>query len=128
MLGFSEDRVPISWKKITQQWGSDSDINNCWGSLPGEGRTWQVGGSRLQGDPPSAEAEGVSSTPSPPEAAFVRPGFLRPGARGTESQIHTNGAGERGEGRGVAHLYLALVEGAEWVLDGSGLLFYFFLG
>lgn len=40
---------------------------------------------------------GFLRPPLPPKAAFVRPGFLRPGARGTESQIHINGVGERGE-------------------------------
>ena len=94
--GFSEDCVPIGWKKNTQQRGGDSDINNCWGSLPREGRASQVGGSRLRGDPPSAEAEGVSLPPSSPGAAFVRPGFLRPGTGGTEGQTHING-GEKGE-------------------------------
>lgn len=73
--GFSEGRVPISRKKNTQQRGGDSDINNCWGSLPGEGRAPQVRGSRLRGNPPSAVAEGVSSPPSPPGAAFVPPDF-----------------------------------------------------
>ena len=69
------------------------------GFLPVEGRAFQVGGSRLWGDPPSAEADEVSSPPTPPGAAFVRPSFLGPGAGGTESQIHINGEERRKEER-----------------------------
>lgn len=65
---------------------------------PGKAGPSQVCGSRLGGGPsqPALEVEGVSLHPSPPGAAFVCPGFLRPGAGGTESQIHING-GQRGE-------------------------------
>lgn len=55
----------------------------------GEGRASQVCVSRLWGDPPSAEAEGVFFAPL---SSFVPPGFPRPG--GTGSQIHINGGGE----------------------------------
>lgn len=121
--GFSEGRVPISWKKITQQRGGDSDINNCWGSVPGEGRAPRVGGSRLRGDPPSAEAEGPSEPPSPPGPGFVPPSSLRPAAGRTESQIHKNG-GERGQ---EEHIFISLHRC--WVdLDFFFISFFFFLG
>lgn len=60
-LGFSKDHVPISWKKNTQQWGDDIDINN-----------WLSAWGRLQRDPLSTEVRGFLAPHSP----FVYFGFL----------------------------------------------------
>lgn len=122
--GFPEDHVPISWKKNTQQRGGDSDINNCWGSLPGEGRAlaglWlSAWGGTL---PACAGGGGGFFAPLSSRGCFCLPRLSQTRRRRNwKPNTYKWGA----EGRGGAHHYRALVEGAESALDWSGLLFLF---